>query len=242
MKGERSNIADRLLASEEPAIQYLTRVQVLGESPTSRAARRDRAMIPRSPLVRAMFSHVDPSPYRKWTGPHWILAFCSELGYPPGDRKLKLLADRCAKWALGIQGTLIDGRWRRCGSQQGYALLYLMKLGFRDARCDELVERLLGWQWPDGRWNCDKRPEAVHSSFHETLLPMRAGAMLKKTQLDGGGFASSAARPYKKTIHAAGPHTPAALGPYGPRRMNPFVTIDALYVIRQAAGARGSAG
>src|SRR5688500_3624390 len=102
MKRERSNIVEELLSSKEAVIRYLTRVQVLGESPTSRAAKRDRAMIPRSPLVRAMFSHVEASPYRKWTGPHWILAFCSELGYPPGDRKLKTMADRCAKWALGI--------------------------------------------------------------------------------------------------------------------------------------------
>jgi hypothetical protein len=32
---------------------------------------------------------------------------------------------------------------------------------------------LLAWQWPDGGWNCDRRPEADHSSFHESLLPLR---------------------------------------------------------------------
>lgn len=30
------------------------------------------------------------------------------------------------------------------------------------------------WQWPDGGWNCDKHPEAHHSSFWETLTPLRA--------------------------------------------------------------------
>ncbi len=29
-----------------------------------------------------------------------------------------------------------------------------------------------GVQWPDGGWNCDKRPAADHSSFHETWLPL----------------------------------------------------------------------
>ena len=38
-------------------------------------------------------------------------------------------------------------------------------------RCDELALRLAEWQWPDGGWNCDKRPEVVISSFMETLIP-----------------------------------------------------------------------
>ena len=35
-----------------------------------------------------------------------------------------------------------------------------------------LAEHLLGWQWPDGGWNCDRRPGARHSSVNETLPPM----------------------------------------------------------------------
>jgi len=29
------------------------------------------------------------------------------------------------------------------------------------------------WQWPDGGWNCDKKPEAAKSSFYETIAPLR---------------------------------------------------------------------
>jgi hypothetical protein len=42
----------------------------------------------------------------------------------------------------------------------------------RDARVRHLVDVLLGAQWPDGGWNCDARPEARRSSFHESLAPI----------------------------------------------------------------------
>src|SRR5687768_11236751 len=178
---ETSAAIEQLLASGEPAVRYLARVQALAESPTSRAAARERAKIPSSPLVATLLSEMQPADgllprgtYDKWLGGHWVLSFLSEIGYPPGDRRLTPLADRSAAWALGMSGKLINGRWRRCASQQSYALLYLMKLGFYDERCDRLADKLIEWQWPDGGWNCDKRPEASHSSFHESLLPMRA--------------------------------------------------------------------
>jgi hypothetical protein len=38
-----------------------------------------------------------------------------------------------------------------------------------DERVRALAQSLIGWQWPDGGWNCDKRPEATNSSFHESL-------------------------------------------------------------------------
>jgi hypothetical protein len=53
-----------------------------------------------------------------------------------------------------------------------------------DGRTDELVSRLLQWQWPDGGWNCDKRPEADSSSFMETLIPMRALALYAQVSGD----------------------------------------------------------
>jgi hypothetical protein len=66
----------------------------------------------------------------------------------------------------------VNGRYRRCGSQQGNALYSLTVLGIAEERADALVERLLHWQWPDGGWNCDRDPKADTSSFMETLTPM----------------------------------------------------------------------
>jgi hypothetical protein len=71
----------------------------------------------------------------------------------------------------------IQGRVRRCASQEGNALYACLTLGLADERVERLAERLLQWQWPDGGWNCDKRPEATHSSFMETLIPLRGLAL-----------------------------------------------------------------
>src|SRR6202030_86906 len=67
---------------------------------------------------------------------------------------------------------IIQGRYRRCGSQQGNALYSITRLGLADKRSDKLAERLMHWQWPDGGWNCDRNPTAHVSSFNESLHPM----------------------------------------------------------------------
>jgi hypothetical protein len=67
----------------------------------------------------------------------------------------------------------IDGRTRRCASQEGNALAVCSRLGLAaDPRVKYLAEALVRWQWPDGGWNCDKNPRADHSSFYESLAPL----------------------------------------------------------------------
>ncbi len=88
------------------------------------------------------------------------------------------LREQVLNWLLGEKHRkhirMIDGRMRRCASQESNALLSLLRLGLADERCAELARRLVSWQWPDGGWNCDKRPQASHSSFYESWIPMRA--------------------------------------------------------------------
>ena len=74
----------------------------------------------------------------------------------------------------------MQGRHRRCASQQSNALFSVLTLGLADARAQDLVERLLHWQWPDGGWNCDREPGASHSSFMESILPLRALALVAR--------------------------------------------------------------
>src|SRR5207245_7747904 len=92
-------------------------------------------------------------------------------GWPPYFREFEARTQAAAYRQRGVP--LMRGRYRRCASQQGNALLAVMTLGIDDGRAKMLVERLLNWQWPDGGWNCDRDPAADTSSFFETLLPMR---------------------------------------------------------------------
>jgi hypothetical protein len=169
---------DTLLRSDEPSVRWKVRTQVLGETPDSPAIRRLQGQIRRSPRVRAMLDGEFPrNAYSKWRGAHWVLATLADIGYPPGDASLAPLRDKVVSTWLHESYyrsvPLVEGRYRRCGSQQGYALLALTTLELAPDRTGDLVERLLHWQWPDGGWNCDRKPSADTSSFHETLLPMR---------------------------------------------------------------------
>ncbi len=191
-------VVDTLLRSKEPSIQWKTRVHVLGEEPDSKRVRALEDEISRSPRVRALLSRRDQlgrpgtarAVYYKWQGAHWVLASLADIGYPEGDETLYPMRDRILEFwlkpsyfreftarteaeAYRHEGVpVMEGRYRRCASQQGNPLYFLTILGIADERADSLVERLLHWQWPDGGWNCDRHPSADTSSFMETRLPM----------------------------------------------------------------------
>jgi hypothetical protein len=193
-----TSVVNALLRSAEPSIRWKTRVQVLGEDPDSKTIRALREEIRASPRVRALLSRrgqlgrsgTARRVYYKWQGLHWVLASLADLGYPEGDEGLHPIRDRVTEYWLGpsffqefVARTeaesyrkrgvpKIDGRYRRCASQQGNALYSITILGIDDVRADALAERLLHWQWPDGGWNCDRKPDAETSSFMETMLPM----------------------------------------------------------------------
>ena len=113
-------------------------------------------------------------PYSKWRGSHWRLVSLTELGVPQGSRAARAAADDVLAWiAAPSEPVVIAGRERRHTSMEGNALAACCRLGMaRDARVRHLVEVLLRSQWPDGGWNCDTRPEARRSSFHESLAPI----------------------------------------------------------------------
>lgn len=145
----------------------------------------ERAMgdVDSSPVVKQLLSdqkedgQIPFHPYNKWFGAHWVLSNLADLEYPAGNDSLKPLSEQCYDWLLSkgheqyIQ--MINGRVRRCASQEGNCVYYSLALGLADHRTDELASRLLKWQWDDGGWNCDRRPEAAKSSFFESLIPMR---------------------------------------------------------------------
>ena len=194
---------DALLASPEPSIRWKARTRILDEDPDSAgivALREEVRVSDRVRRLLAPFSATSrPGAYAKWQGAHWILAALADLGHPPGDPALHPLREQIldtwldASFYTEFDATtkaaayrragvpVMRGRHRRCASQHGNALWFLVTLGLGDSRCGDLAERLRHWQWPDGGWNCDKNPAADTSSFCETLLPMRGLAAYAAT-------------------------------------------------------------
>ncbi len=193
-----TNVVERLMASDDSCIRYRTLVDVCGVPQSSPEARQLQAAIPSSDRVRRLLllrgedGRIPGSVYAKYTGAHWVLANLADLGYPPGDPSLIPMRDQVYETWLAPAHTkervvdreaaryksrsgvpVIDGRARRCASQEGNALYATLKLGLKDERTDQLAANLIRWQWPDGGWNCDRKTEARVSSFHETLLPLR---------------------------------------------------------------------
>lgn len=199
-------LLDRLLTSDEPAIRYKTRVHILKENPYSPAIISLQEEIRRSPRVQRLLSgrtvdgQLEPvdHPYHKWYGAHWVLVHLAEMGYPLGDRALlplreqvygywlsekmqHLVACQDASQVYRVDGVpVLQGRARRCASQQANALFSTLKLALADERAETLVSLLLRWQWSDGGWNCDKDPDAHTSSFTESHIPLRALALYRQ--------------------------------------------------------------
>jgi len=165
-----------LLESEEPAVRYLTRRDLLGDDDPD-----DRGRILDGPWVRALLAGQQEDggfgvhPYSKWTGAHWRLVSMVELAIPAEHRVVRRAAERVLAWLTsdGHRGRIatVDGLTRRCASQEGNAIAVASRLGMaNDPRARLLAESLIGWQWPDGGWNCDE--QGTMASVHETLAPM----------------------------------------------------------------------
>jgi hypothetical protein len=197
-----------LLRSSDPVIQLKARVLLLEEGEGTTRMRRLRQEVAGSRMARQLLVHrtrdgrIDQHPYRKWQGPHWTLYSLAQIGYPPGDDSLVPMRDQVHEWLFAPehlrfrQSLLILGqedRFRRCASQEGNAVWYSILLGIDDSRTRGLVERLITWQWPDGGWNCDKRPEARTSSVIETLIPLRALWLASRSYPDALGTRASSA-------------------------------------------------
>ncbi len=178
-----TTIVEKLLGCQEPSIRYKIRTKLQDEDPHSPGIIALREEIRHSPRVDALLhppermSGIAQHVYRKFAGAHWVLASLADIGTPPGDPRIAPLAElvyACWLHPRHVQCLLVlDGRVRKCASQEGNAIYSLITLGFSDQRIEQLADILMKTQWPDGGWNCDRRPQACHSSFWESLLPLR---------------------------------------------------------------------
>ncbi len=133
----------------------------------------------RDALVAALSRDYRTHAYAKWSGAFWRLLSLVDVGVAPGHPGAVAAAEQTLDWVASprrlneIHRRRIDGRVRRCASQDGRALQACLDVGLRgDPRLDVLAESLVETQWPDGGWNCDRRPAVTHSSFNETWGPI----------------------------------------------------------------------
>ncbi len=181
--------ARELLDSEEPSVRYRVLVGVLGRDPQGKEVAIVRDEVRGSLRVKVLLAERDDDgriplqPYDKWRGAHWVMACLADLGYPAGDPSLVPLGEQVCEWLFSakhqqtIRARTKEGRTCWHASMEGNALYYLQVLGLAADWVGELVQRLLEWQWPDGGWNCDLRPQADTSSFMESLIPLRGLAL-----------------------------------------------------------------
>ena len=313
-------VIDELLNSDDPVVRWMALNRLAGGAIQLEAYNEARLAMVESPTVNKLLSILNQPddifhhPYFKWSGGHWVLAMLAEIGYPPGDSRLIPLRDQQLDWLFsekhGRHIKTINGRVRRCASQEGNALWSQVSLGIADSRADLLAQHLMEWQWEDGGWNCDRHPDVKISSFMESLIPMRALALyarvannweardaairaseiffsrrmfrrrqdgaimdpdfirlhypcywhydilfglkviaemdlisnpryeealdlLEAKMLPGGGFPSEG-KYYRTSRPDLSGYSPVAWGPVSKRNINPFVTLDALWVLTRA--------
>ena len=184
MSKQNPSVVDWLLEENEPSVRYLTLTSLLGHPTDSLDAKNAKAKIAKSDRVMALFDGQQADggfgchPYEKWIGAHWRLPYLAELALPQSDKRASKAIENVLAWLTGDHHKkhirLLNGLTRRCASQEGNALIACCHFGLAgDPRVTYLVDSLIAWQWPDGGWNCDKTKEAHHSSFHESVIPMR---------------------------------------------------------------------
>jgi hypothetical protein len=188
------SLIQHLLEYSDPIIRWKMIRQVVEMDPSSREYELAGKELSSSPIIQQLLRDRDIDgripyhPYDKWFGAHWVLSILADLGYPERDESLKPLLEQSYNWLLSVEHAryinTINGRVRRCASQEGNCVYYSLALGLADERTEELAERLTRWQWEDGGWNCDKKPEATISSFFESLIPLRGLAWYAKSSGD----------------------------------------------------------
>jgi hypothetical protein len=171
-----------LLDDGWPAVERLTRIELLGRGPGDVDVARRTASLAADLWVAPLLAGAPVHPYGKWAGAHWRLFALAELGVtlevPEAAGPIEEAFEHVLAWLMSPgrhrRHNPIEGRYRNCSSQEGAALWAACRLGLGShPGLGPIAERLLRFQWPDGGWNCDIHPKASHSSFNESWMPLR---------------------------------------------------------------------
>ena len=190
-----------LLDSDDPSVRYMTLVDILDVSEDSEEALSIGEQILDGPKVRALLDSqkldggFGVGPYTKWTGAHWRLVSLVELGIPTGELRAIAAAETVLDWLESDDHKRriveVNGLIRQHSSQEGNALGVCSRLGMaNEPRVRGLAESLVAWQWPDGGWNCSQRPDAHHSSFYESITPLKG--LIEYQRATGQSFVEDA--------------------------------------------------
>src|SRR4029450_4414081 len=119
-----------LLSSDEPAIRYLTRRELLDDRDGA-ASGVEAAQILEGPKARALLAGQQSDggfgahPYREGRGARGRLVWLVERAAPAGEPHLQAAASTVLGWLTGRSHRervpVIDGRVRRCASPAGNA-------------------------------------------------------------------------------------------------------------------------
>ena len=145
-----SSACERYLAENpEPVIRWKYDRIFQDGILTANSVNQDRHSLKSSPVINQLLSDRNADgripflPYDKWFGAHWVLSILADLRYPAGDEALKPLLDQCYEQWLSKDHEkyirTINGRVRRCASQEGNCIYYSVALGLADDRTTELA-------------------------------------------------------------------------------------------------------
>jgi hypothetical protein len=205
-------LIDRLCGHDDPVVAYRARRLLAGESESSRALRRLRRAIGPSEMAQRLLLALNGerfNPYRKWQGPHWTLYSLAEIGFPAGDERLLPLRQRVMDWM--------------------FAPAFL--------KPPSTVV------FPDQPW----RPRRFYDVLSALLVMAEMGMVrdrrcrdaldqLERKRLADGTFPvewTSVTKADRITTRG----TYADWGTLHKKRGHPLVTVDALYVLREAGRA-----
>ena len=180
MMNPNSSAIQWLRHSKDPSIRFFTLTELVQEPEDLEEVKSAKAEISESPKVQNLLRGQEADggfgvhAYTKWTGAHWRLVSVVELGVSSNNKIVRKAVESVLAWiATRAQPPKIEGLWRAHASIDGNVLGVCSRLGLaRDSRVQQICDRLIEWQWPDGGWNCDSNKNATHSSFYESLATL----------------------------------------------------------------------
>lgn len=181
MQHRYSGIIDQLSTSTSPIIRYKTQIHLQGIDSSDPIVRGSREEIRDSSIAQDLLADLAMSNANSRSGIATIYAslkYLADIDYPPGDNSLNPFRDHVYHW-LHEQEKEYDGplfirdKYRVHGSFHGNAIYASIVLGISNRETAQLCDNLLRYQWPDGGWNCNKKPNTKGPTIVHTAYGMR---------------------------------------------------------------------